>query len=97
MVSGPEAALLPERQSLDKPNLREMRQKKRTHSSHTTRSFRGSSTDGKTGLPGCFEIKPGFLKPENIHSEKTEAEHSFSRKTGNIYISSNKLLKFNEG
>lgn len=30
------------------------------------------------------------------HSEKTEAEHSFSCKTGNIYISSNKLLKFNE-
>lgn len=68
MVSGPEAALLPERQSLDKPNLREMRQKKRTHSSHTTRSFRGSSTDGKTGLPGCFDIKPGFLNPENIHN-----------------------------
>lgn len=84
LLSDSEEALLPERQSLDKPNLREMGQKKRTHSSHATRSFRGSSTVGKPGLPGCFEIKPGFLKPENIHNtvKKQRQSTAFHIKLG---------------
>lgn len=76
--------LLPKTQSLDKPNFSEMW--KKNFLTCDKELQRDQSTDRKPGLPGRFEIKPGFLKPKNIcntvknHMYSTDVH--FSNKTG---------------